>query len=563
MSKVICLEECVKQVIHPNSTLHFSFTHNRPMAFAWEIIRQFSHTKLQLHLVGTGMLEYAIALIWAGHVKKLEGAFFGETYPSPSPNRLISKLAREGKLEIEYWTNLTIPQRLMASAYRLDFIPTRSLVNSSILEEHVDSGKAFTVKDPIGENETVMIRRLIPDVTVVHGSVADEDGNTVITPPYGEDLWGVFAAKKVVVVVEKIVDKAAIQPLSHLVKIPAHKVDYVVEVPLSAHPYGVSPIGYSDAAYTEDYAFRVSFSEAIKGGLDIMEFMEQWDLDKGHEAFLEKLGTERIAKLKSNFTAGSLKNHQIDCDSSPTSTEKLIVSASRIIAEKIKSQNIKTILAGIGVSHLTAWLVYKRLKAEGIPIQLMTETGYYGYEPVNGDPYIFNFGNLFTNMKQSSFVEILGQFVGDPSSPCLAILSAAQIDSQGNLNSTKIPEKNVYLTGSGGANDIASVASDVAVMMNGDSRKFINKVPYVTSTGEKVSTIFTNLAVLTRKNSDESFSVSHWIPGGTDASQYREMLGELLPWEIPVLDHAVVMSEPSRLELEWLRALDPEKVFLQ
>lgn len=563
------LEECVNKVIRPGISLHFSFTHNRPMAFAWEIIRQFVDTKLDLHLVGTGFLEYAIALVWAGHVRKLEGAFLGETYPAPRPNRLIMKLAREGQLDIEYWTNLTMPQRFMAAANGWSFIPTRSLVNSSLLDEHLKSGKAIVFKDHISSEEIIMIRGIHPDVAVVHGSIADPEGNIVINPPYGEDLWGVFAAKKVVALVEKVVDRKTIQSLSHLVKIPSHKVDYIVEVPFGAHPYGVSPIGYRDAAYGEDYEFRESFSKAIRDRVELNNWMGQWCLDKSHDAFLEKLGKERLVKLKAAVSnpipnKSQSENWKESEWTKPTSTERLIVAASRCIAEKVKNQGIETLLAGIGVSHLTAWLVHKRLKEEGKSIQLMTETGYYGYDPVEGDPYIFNFGNLFTNSKQSSFVEILGQFVGDPLHPSLAILSAAQIDAKGNLNSTKIPEKNLFLTGSGGANDIAAVAADVVVMMDGDSRKFVNEVPYITSPGDKVSTIFTQLAVLTRKEAEEPFSVSSWIPNGKeqDTLKFVESLGQLIPWNIGIPEKISVLSEPTTQELEWLRSFDPQREFL-
>lgn len=566
MTKIVNLEDSVKHVIQPNQSLHFSFTHNRPMVYSWEVIRQFKNQKLNLHLVGTGMLEYAIALIWAGHVKKLEGAFFGETYPSPRPNRLIMQLAREGKLDIEYWTNLTIPQRFIAAANGWDFIPTNSLFGSTLMEEHIKSGKAFLAKDPLGAKESLMIRSLQPDVAVVHGSIADENGNTVITPPYGEDLWGVYAAKKVVVIVEKIVDKETIRSLSHLVKIPGHKVDFLTEVSLGAHPYGTSPVGYRNFAYGEDYDFRIEFSKAIQNNIELNEWMKKWGLDQSHEAFLNKLGEERINYLKNQLGFSVTKNPNVSNEGDEvTLTERLIISASRILAEEIKNKKIEMVLAGIGVSHLTAWLVYKRLKVEGFSIQLLTETGYYGYEPIDGDPYIFNFGNLHTNSKQSSFVEILGQFVGDSNHSCLAILSAAQIDEHGNLNSTKIPDKNLYLTGSGGANDIASVASHVVVMMSGDRRKFVKQVPYNTSPGDKVSAIFTNVAALTRDNFDIPFVVSHWIANGQNhtISDFKQSLNELLPWDVEIDKGADVMHDPTSQELEWLRALDPQKEFLK
>ncbi|WKB34689.1 CoA-transferase [Terrilactibacillus sp. S3-3] len=164
----------------------------------------------------------------------------------------------------EYWTNLTIPERFMAAANGWDFAPTCSLRGSTLLEDHLKSGKALLFRDPVSNKEMIFIRSLQPDVAIIHGSVADAAGNTVITPPYGEDLWGVLAAKKVVVIVEKVVDQATIRTLSHLVKIPSHKVDYVVEVPFGAHPYGTSPIGYSKQAYGEDYEFRKEFSQAVR-----------------------------------------------------------------------------------------------------------------------------------------------------------------------------------------------------------------------------------------------------------------------------------------------------------
>lgn len=574
MPKVIALEQCVREVIRPGIALHFSFTHNRPMAFAWEIVRQFRGEHLNLHLVGTGFLEYALLLVWAGHVKKLEGAFFGETYPRPKPNRLVMELAKKGELELEYWTNLTIPQRLMAQAYGWPFIPTRSLQNCFMLEEHLASGKAFYAVDPVSGNKQLMIRALEPDVTVVHGCVADEDGNTVITPPYGEDLWGVFAAKKVVVTVEKIVDSKTIRSLSHLVRIPAHRVNYVCEVPFGAHPYGVSPVGFDEYAYNEDYLFRKEFNNAAQSGGSLDDWMERWQLNRSHYSFLDYLGRDRLRRLKEAAGPGAGPGAALSCEGEgeavkehgpvPLPVENLIVAASRKIAEKVVAQGIELILAGIGLSHLTAWLVYKRLKMEGYSVQLLTETGYYGYDPVEGDPYIFNFGNLYTNRMHSDFTEILGRFMGDPNHRSMAILSAAQIDETGNMNSTKIPGKSLFLTGSGGANDVASVASDVVVMMEGGPQKFVRRVPYVTSGGDKVSCIFTNVAILERGDGTQPFRVTAWMPESNPSSEtnYRRSLAELIPWDVPVAPDAVICAAPSPMELQWLRSHDPRGEFL-
>ena len=68
----------------------------------------------------------------------------------------------------------------------------------------------------------------------------------------------------------------------------------------------------------------------------------------------------------------------------------------------------------------------------------------------------------------------------------VGVISGAQIDKFGNLNSTGIGENyqfRVRLAGSGGANDIASSASRTVIMMRQDGRNFVNKVDYLTSPG--------------------------------------------------------------------------------
>ncbi|MFB4159780.1 CoA-transferase [Geomicrobium sp. JSM 1781026] len=556
MTKVISLSESVQQFIFPECVLHFSFTHNRAMAYAWEIIRQNKNQALQLELVGTGMLEHAIALVWAGQVRKLVGAFFGETYPSSAPNKVIMKQAKEERLTLEYWTNLTIPQRFMAAANGFDYVPTRSLQGSSLLQTHLNSGVAFYTHDENTGKDTVMIRSLVPDVAIVHGSVADEDGNTVVTPPYGEDLWGIYAAKKVVVIAEKIVNAKKIESLSHLVKVPAHLVDAVVELPYSAHPFGVSPIGYSEHSYSEDYKFRTSFRHAVQRGESIETWMEREHLDVSHNRFLSHLGEERLHELERAARPNTTETIKHD-DRPLTDVETFIIVSSRRIAQKIKAENYTMLLAGIGISHLTAWLVHRQLEAEGVKVQLLTETGFYGYKPALGDSYIFNFNNLYNNKKQSSFVEILGQMVGDKNHRTLAILSGAQIDQYGQINSTMIPEKNLFLTGSGGANDIAAVAHGVVAMMYGDGRKFVSTVPHVTSPGHHVHQIYTPEGVLERGDEADAFQVVEWMHKDS-----MSRFNQLIPWKADVHEKCEVAGPVSAKELTWLREFDPDRIFL-
>lgn len=66
------------------------------------------------------------------------------------------------------------------------------------------------------------------------------------------------------------------------------------------------------------------------------------------------------------------------------------------------------------------------------------------------------------------------------------LLGAAQIDMYGNINTTAIgpyEKPRVRLPGSGGANDIGSICWRTVIMMQQDTRRFVEKVDFVTTPG--------------------------------------------------------------------------------
>jgi acyl CoA:acetate/3-ketoacid CoA transferase beta subunit len=65
-------------------------------------------------------------------------------------------------------------------------------------------------------------------------------------------------------------------------------------------------------------------------------------------------------------------------------------------------------------------------------------------------------------------------------------IGGAQIDARGNINSTVIGEHSrpkTRLPGSGGANDVASFAHELIVIMRQSARSFVEKVDFVTTPG--------------------------------------------------------------------------------
>lgn len=68
----------------------------------------------------------------------------------------------------------------------------------------------------------------------------------------------------------------------------------------------------------------------------------------------------------------------------------------------------------------------------------------------------------------------------------VGMLSAAQVDRYGNLNSTVLgpySRPKVRMVGSGGAHDIAALAREIMIMMPHDPRRFVERVDFVTSPG--------------------------------------------------------------------------------
>ena len=66
----------------------------------------------------------------------------------------------------------------------------------------------------------------------------------------------------------------------------------------------------------------------------------------------------------------------------------------------------------------------------------------------------------------------------------VAVLSAAQVDVRGNLNSSVLAPDGAaprYLVGSGGAHDITTLVDRLVVVMGHDRRRIVDEVDFVTS----------------------------------------------------------------------------------
>jgi glutaconate CoA-transferase subunit A len=134
---------------------------------------------------------------------------------------------------------------------------------------------------------------LKPDVTIVHAQRASAEGDTQVWGLLGCQKEAAFAAERVIVVVEELVDEAVIRADPNRTIIPGLIVDAVVVEPFGAHP------SYVQGRYDRDNRFYREWDPISRTPETTEAWLREWvyDLD-GRAAYMEKLGAERIAELR-------------------------------------------------------------------------------------------------------------------------------------------------------------------------------------------------------------------------------------------------------------------------
>ena len=141
----------------------------------------------------------------------------------------------------------------------------------------------------------------------------------------------------------------------------------------------------------------------------------------------------------------------------------------------------------------------------------------------------------------------------------VAVLSAAQVDRFGNLNSTVIgPYRSpkVRLVGSGGAHDIASLVGRTLIVMPHDPRRFVERVDFVTAPGFDHSG---NRPIGTRGKGPVAIITPRAVFGFVDGELRLEGLQaghdeasatEGFGWQVPVANRVEGIEPPTEQEME-------------
>ena len=114
-------------------------------------------------------------------------------------------------------------------------------------------------------------------------------------------MWGLlgvqkevaFAAEKVIVVVEEIVDEAVIRADPNRTLIPGLVVDAVVHEPYGAHP------SYVQGYYDRDNEFYLNWDKLSRDQERVQAWLAEWVYGlEDHAAYVRKLGQETLARIK-------------------------------------------------------------------------------------------------------------------------------------------------------------------------------------------------------------------------------------------------------------------------
>jgi glutaconate CoA-transferase subunit A len=286
MSKVLSLSEAIGKYVNDGDTVYAAgFTHLIPFAAGHEIIRQ---GKKNLTLArATPDLIYD-QMVAAGCARKVIFSYMGN--PGVGSLRIVRSAIEQGKLEWEEYSHFGMITRLQAGASGLPFLPMNQ-TGATDLEKANPNIKR--IGDPFGGKDVIVVRALNPDVAIVHVQRADENGNAHLWGIIGEQKEAAFAAKKVVLTAEEIVDESVIRSDPNRTMIPGIVVSAVCHVPFACHP------SYAQGYYDRDNEFYLAWDKVSESAEATKQYLDEWvygvpDRDK----YWEKLGSEVHKRLE-------------------------------------------------------------------------------------------------------------------------------------------------------------------------------------------------------------------------------------------------------------------------
>lgn len=239
-------------------------------------------------------------------------------------------------------------------------------------------------------------------------------------------------------------------------------------------------------------------------------------------------------------------------------------------ARALKDNNL--VVVGVGLPQLSVMLARK---THAPNLNIVLELGIINPTPVDtpvgiADPRIWHQAEFM-----GSTLDVMGMIL-QRGLVDVGFLGGAQVDQYGNLNTTLVFDESGRrrrLVGSGGANDLASLAKETIIIMRHEKRRFLPKVQYITSPGyisgsherRKLGLpgrgprmVITDLCIFDFDGESEKMRLSSLYPG-VAVEEVRMNTG----FELEVPGDLKTTPVPSSEELRLLReVIDPQHVYI-
>jgi len=287
-NKVASMHDAIATLVRDGDSVAIEgFTHLIGFAAGHEIIRQRKRDLTLCRLTPDLVYDQMIA---AGVCRKLVFSWLGN--PGVGSLHAVRRAseATPPQLELEEYSHFGMVCRYTAGAMNLPFFPLRSYEGTDLPRANP---LIRPIQSPYSDEQIYAVPALKPDVAIIHAQRADAAGDTQVWGLLGCQKEAAFAADRVIVVVEELVDESVIRADPNRTILPGLVVDAVVVEPFGAHP------SYAQGYYDRDNAFYLDWDVISRDADSLDRWLDEWVIGlASRREYVAKLGEARLASLK-------------------------------------------------------------------------------------------------------------------------------------------------------------------------------------------------------------------------------------------------------------------------
>jgi glutaconate CoA-transferase subunit A len=289
-NKITTLPSAIREVVRDGDCVALGLCLESliPFAAGHEIIRQ---GKKNLTLVGPISDMLFDQLIGAGCVQEVIAAWVGNVGAGLGHN--FRRALEDGvprQVAMQDHSNFTLALALKAAALGVSFLPTHTAGGSDI----VRNAAAFRpVTCPFTAAQLTAVKAVVPHVAILHVQRADPFGNAHLWGNLGVAIEAAYAAERVVLTCEEVVEREVIMADPNRTLIPGILVDAVVPEPFGAHP---SPV---QGFWQRDDTQFLHYHETSREREGFIAWLQEWVVRiPDRQAYRAQLGEAHVKKLQ-------------------------------------------------------------------------------------------------------------------------------------------------------------------------------------------------------------------------------------------------------------------------